>query len=268
VSSEHAVYSRQNGPVCWLYLNRPDRRNALDDTVVDALYDSLAECTQSESVDVIVIAGRGPSFCAGADLEHLLSLSAAPAGPMPFLARIAALVCDVQACPKPVVAALHGHVVAGGLELALACDVVVAAEGTMIGDGHVRNRLLPAAGSSVRLAQRVGHSLARWLLLSGELVPAERLLQTGWLHAVVPYTDLHPAVAAVAARLGAAAGPTQRNMKRLLDEIDGLPLATALAAEQTAFEANWGSAEVTDALAAFLSRRDPVPLVGDGRGGL
>jgi enoyl-CoA hydratase len=108
-------------------------------------------------------------------------------------------------------AALHGHVVAGGLELALACDIAIAAAGTLIGDGHVRNQLLPAAGSSVRLPRKVGPSLARRLMLTGELAPAERLLASGWLEAVVPADRLAAEAERIAprARDGGGAGAAQ-----------------------------------------------------------
>ena len=172
-----------------------------------------------------------------------------------MLGEVSAAITRLERCPKPVVAALHGHVVAGGLELALACDVVLAADDALIGDGHVRNRLLPAGGSSVRLPRKVGAGLARRLLLSGELLEAERFRASGWLEAVVPAGELHERTAELAARLAAAAGPAQRNMKALLAELDELTPAEGLAAELRAFEANWREADVPAALAAFLAAR-------------
>src|SRR5206468_3549196 len=100
----------------------------------------------------------------------------------------------IEALPKPVVAVVHGHCVAGGLELALACDVVVAERGTLMGDGHVRNGLIPAGGGSVRLPRRLPEPVARWLMLSGQLVAAERLAAYGFPYLVVDETDLARAV--------------------------------------------------------------------------
>jgi enoyl-CoA hydratase/carnithine racemase len=263
MSQTREVLSEQIGCVRWIFLNRPAFRNAIDGAVVESLGQMLSEFAEDDSVEVVVIAGNGPTFCAGADLNHLLELARTPEGPMPFLAQIGTVVSTLEAFSKPVVAAVHGHVVAGGLELALACDVVVAAEGTMIGDGHLRNRLLPAAGSSVRLPPKVGPALARWLLLSGELLPAERVAQSGWLHSVVPHGELRGTASALASRLGEFAGPAQRNMKRLLTEIDAMPHADALRAEHDAFEANWATADVPGALAAFLgSPRQPARASG------
>lgn len=251
MSDEPAVLVEQAGAVRRLVLNRPARRNAIDGRLLAELDAAIAAAGVDDGVAVVVLAGRGPSFCAGADLRHLLALGE----PHAWIAEVSAAITRIERCPKPVVAALYGHVVAGGLELALACDAVVAAEGTLIGDGHVRNRLLPGGGSSVRLARAVGMPLARWLLLSGELLPAERFAAAGWLHAVVPAERLDAEAHALAERLAAASGLAQRNMKALLAELEELPPADGLAAELRAFEANWADADAPAALERFLSRR-------------
>jgi enoyl-CoA hydratase/carnithine racemase len=249
-----AVEVEQVGTVRWLRLNRPERRNAIDDSLLAALDEAVAAAGADVDVDVVVLAGRGVSFCAGADLKYLLGVADRPGQPMAFLTEVSDVVARLERCAKPVVAALHGHVIAGGLELALACDVVVAAEGALIGDGHVRNRLLPAAGSSVRLPRKVGPGLARQLMLTGELLPPERFLASGWVHSVVARDRLDDVAESIARELAAVAGPAQRNMKALLNEIEGLAPAPALEAELRAFALNWVDADVPDALATFATR--------------
>lgn len=243
------------GSVRWLRLNRPERRNALDDRLVGALERTIDEAADDPAVDVVVLAGNGPAFCAGADLKHLLAIADEPGEPTAFLSRVSALTTQIERMPKPVVAALHGHVVAGGLELALACDLVIAAEQTQIGDGHLRNRLLPAAGSSVRLPRRLGASWARRLLLTGELVPAEELMASGWIIRVVPAPSLQEAATDVAHTLAAVGGPAQRNMKALLGELESLTPAQGLEHELRRFANNWTAADVPAALDAFLQER-------------
>jgi enoyl-CoA hydratase len=260
VSDEPAVIVEQSGAVRRLVLNRPAQRNAIDGQLLAELDAAVAAASEDDGMAAVVLAGRGASFCAGADLRHLLSLADQPGEPFAWLAEVSAVITRLERCPKPVVAGLHGHVVAGGLELALACDAVVAAEGTLIGDGHVRNRLLSAGGSSVRLPRAVGTQLARWLMLSGELLPAERFVEAGWLHAVVPAERLDTEAHALAERLAAAAGPAQRNMKALLAELQELPPAAGLAAELRAFEANWADADAPGALEAFLARRSTTNI--------
>ena len=243
------------GSVRWLRLNRPERRNALDDRLVDALAQAIDAAADDPAVEVVVLTGNGPAFCAGADLRHLLAIADEPGEPIAFLRRVSALTTQIERMPKPVVAALHGHVVAGGLELALACDLVIAAKHTQIGDGHLRNRLLPAAGSSVRLPSKVGAAWARRLLLTGELVAAEELVASGWIVRVVPAPSLQEAATDVAHSLVAVAGPAQRTMKVLLHELESLTPPQGLEHELRRFAENWRAADVPAALKVFLEER-------------
>ena len=192
-----ALIVEQDGPVRRLLLNRPANRNALDDTLIDALERAVKEAKDDDATRVVVLAGNGPSFCAGADVRHLLRLHRGGANPVHFLTRVSETATAISSSHKPWIAALHGHAVAGGLELALACDLVVAAEDTVISDGHLKNSLLPAAGSSVRLPKAVGRNIARFMLLTGKPVPAAELVDAGWIYAAVPPTHLSDAVRAL-----------------------------------------------------------------------
>jgi len=245
----------QSGPVRTLTLNRPECRNALNDLLVDALDSALSAAENDPHTKCIVVAGNGKSFCAGADLQFFLGLHAEHGTPIAFLRRVSALVTRLETSPLPVVAAVHGHAVAGGLELALGCDVVVAAESALIGDGHVKNNLLPAGGSSVRLARKVGDSLARWLSLTGSLVPASRLAEAGWIHEVVPDDRLGEAALAVAGELVSAAGPAQSSFKSLLFDLTTLDSRRGLEKELEDFDAHWKSNDVPADLTAFLERK-------------
>ena len=258
MNSEAPLLAEQRGAVRWLRLNRPRRRNALDPTLIDALDQAVTDAEADPGTTVLVIAGQGRSFCAGADLTHLLELATAGHNPVVFLSRVSAAFSRLEASELPVVAAVHGHAVAGGLELALACDVVIAAEDTMLGDGHVRNQLLPAGGASVRLPRRAGPALARYLMLTGDLMPAARLQASGWLHDVVPAAKLDDTAGRAAELLAAAAGPAQSRVKRLLADTAELSPTAALNAELATFAAHWDSAPVADALRAFLAERSAV----------
>ena len=256
----------QRGRVRWLWLNRPERRNAVNEAVIDALAAGVANAEADLETSALVIAGRGPSFCSGADLALLLTMAETGIAPIHFMRKISTTFTQLEASRLPVVAAIHGHAVAGGLELALAADVVVAAEGTLIGDGHVRNELMPAGGSSVRLGRKVGPSLARWLLLTGELQPASAFKSTGWLHEIVPQSCLHETAQSVAVRLAERAGPAQARLKAVLADIDGVPSRLALEAELDSFADHWNAAETASVLRRFFSsrRKDGGPPA-DGR---
>lgn len=252
-AAETPLEVEQRQRVRWLWLNRPACRNALDETLIASLEAALDDAERDPRTDALVIAGTGPSFCAGADLKALLAFAAEGRSPLAFLERVSATFTRIESSPLPVVAALHGHAVAGGLELALAADVVVAAGSTLIGDGHLVNGLLPAGGSSVRLPRKVGFARARWLLLTGELVPAAELEADGWLHAVVPDHRLHDVADQLASRLAEVAGPAQSRLKQLLAQTCGQPPEVALRGELRAFDENWEPAEMVARLSAFLA---------------
>jgi enoyl-CoA hydratase len=260
VNESTPLVVKQTGPIRTLTLNRPRRRNALDAPLVDALDRALTDAEQHPPTRCVVLAGAGQSFCAGADLQHFLSQHAEMGSPIAFLRQVSALITRFEVSRLPIVAALHGHAVAGGLELALACDVAVAAESTLIGDGHIRNNLLPAGGSSVRLPRKVGDAMARWLALTGELVPARRLADAGWLHAVVPDDQLSSTVAAVAMSLVECSGPAQSAFKSLLFDLTSMDAKHGLARELDVFDAHWNANDVPAALTAFLERESTTTI--------
>jgi enoyl-CoA hydratase len=250
-----SVLVEQRGQVRWLTLNRPHRRNALDVELIAALDEEITAADEDPSTAVVAVSGAGPSFCAGGDFHQFLALHRAGTHPVRFLEDVSRCFTRITAAATPWVAVLHGHAVAGGLELALACDLVVAADTTLIGDGHLNNGLLPAGGSSVRLPTAVGHSLARRLLLTGELLPATAFAPTGWIDRIVPEPELEASAMEVCRQLAARAGAAQSALKELLHHITGAEPAVALQAELDAFADNWTTQPVSTALEVFLAAR-------------
>jgi enoyl-CoA hydratase len=255
LSTTDPLIVEQHGPVRWLWLNRPERRNALDVTLVEALDKQITSAEADPGTAVIAVAGNGKSFCAGGDFHQFLEIHDRGENPVGFLADVSACFSRIAASPKPWVAVLHGHAVAGGLELALACDVVVAADTTLIGDGHLGRRLVPAGGSSVRLPGAVGRGLSRWLLLTGELLPATAFENTGWIRAIVPEAALEATATRICRQLADRHGPAQQRLKTLLHRIDGMAPEQALREELATFADNWQASSVADALRVFLAPR-------------
>jgi enoyl-CoA hydratase len=255
VSTSAPLLVEQRGHVRWLRLNRPDRRNALDSELISALDKQITAAEADPETAVVAVSGNGPSFCAGGDFRQFLKLHEQGRNPVEFLTDVSACFSRVEASPVPWVAALHGHVVAGGLELALVCDVVVAADSTLIGDVHLNHRLTPAGGSSVRLTRAVGRGLARRLLLTGELLPASDFAHTGWIQSIVPETDLDAAATRICHLLAGRHSPAQRELKTLLHRIEGLTPEVALRTELATFADNWTTSSVAEALTAFLDNR-------------
>lgn len=167
-------------------LNRPEARNALSRDLIDAILTAVAGLDADESVDAVIVTGADPAFSAGLDLR---SLSGDPAAGRPL--RLAELPSDLfESVSTPVIAAVNGVAVTGGLELVLACDFVVASEQARFADTHARLAFLPGWGLGVRLAEAVGTRRAREMSITGNYVDAGTALAWGLVNHVVPHEEL------------------------------------------------------------------------------
>jgi enoyl-CoA hydratase len=185
-----------------LTLNRPQARNALSSALRDRFFSALAHAETDDDVDVVIVTGADPVFCAGLDLKELGGQSALP---------------DISPrwppMTKPVIGAINGAAVTGGLELALYCDVLVASEHARFADTHARVGLLPTWGLSVRLPQKVGVGLARRMSLTGDYLSAPDALRAGLVTEVVAHDQLLPTARQVAASI---VGNNQSAVRALL----------------------------------------------------
>ncbi|HMJ04419.1 MAG TPA: enoyl-CoA hydratase/isomerase family protein [Conexibacter sp.] len=217
-----AVRLRVDGDVLHATIDRPQARNAIDHEVVDGLAATVATAREA-GVKVVVLRGAGGSFCAGADLKLVRSLLDDPAGLDAFLSRLGAVFEQLERAPWVTVAVVEGHAVAGGCELLLACDVVIAADDARIGDAHVERGLVPGGGSSVRLPRTVQRLRARWLLLSGETVSGAAAVDLGLATFAVPAGELDAEVERIVARLSSRGRATLATVKAMLAEEPGAP---------------------------------------------
>ena len=250
------LLTSRTGDVETWTLNRPESRNALDPSLVSALSGQLSRA-EDDGVRVVILTGAGEGFCAGADLAYLLECAQSGESPRPHLREICDLTLAMEASPIVFVAALHGFAVAGGLEIALACDLVIAAAGTRIGDGHVKNNLIAGGGASVRMPPKLGAGMAAWLALTGELVPAEDLARrTGWLHEVVAPDALLDTARTMATVLASRPAGAQHRYKRLIVS-EPTATAAALTRELDMFEEHWHGSDVATDLIRFLGRSTP-----------
>lgn len=198
----------------WLTLNRAPELNSLNTDVLDGLSAALRDAEADRDVAALVLTGVGRAFCAGADLKFVQALPATEReiATAAFLARATATVTALAHYPKPVIAAVNGIATAGGLELLLACDIVIAARTARLGDGHANYGLLPGAGGSVRLPRRIGLARAKYLFFTGELVPAETLVPAGLVNEVV---DPEALVGRVDALVSSIAGKSPLGLARM-----------------------------------------------------
>ncbi|MET0453452.1 MAG: enoyl-CoA hydratase [Mycobacterium sp.] len=186
-----------------LTLNRPHARNALSTELRAQFYAALSDAEADDDVDVVILTGADPAFCAGLDLKELGDTTELP---------------DISpkwpAMRTPVIGAINGVAVTGGLELALYCDILIASERARFADTHARVGLLPTWGLSVRLPQKVGVGLARRMSLTGDYLSADDALRAGLVTEVVPHDELLPAARKVAA---AIVGNNQKAVRALLE---------------------------------------------------
>ncbi|HEX6738236.1 MAG TPA: enoyl-CoA hydratase-related protein [Vicinamibacteria bacterium] len=182
------------GPVARIWLNRPEVRNAFDGLMVTELRKTLFDLRSVDAVRVIVLGGRGPAFCAGADLEWMRAMAAfSREENLREAQAMADLFFTVYESPKPIVARVQGAALGGGAGLVAACDVPVAALGTRFGFTEVRLGILPAVISPYVLG-KIGESAARELFLTGERFEAVKAQEIGLVRAAVPEDDLDATV--------------------------------------------------------------------------
>lgn len=201
-----------------LTLNRPEVRNALSTELLRRLRDEVAAADADDAVDVIVITGADPAFCAGLDLNELGSTGSNLVRDRPTDTSDSsepAFVGFWATTAKPLIGAVNGPAVTGGLEIALQCDFLVASDHARFADTHARVGVLPGGGLSVLLPQAVGVRLAREMSVTGRFVRADEALRAGLVNHVVPHHDLLPFTCALAAEI---AGNDQWGVRALLDE--------------------------------------------------
>jgi enoyl-CoA hydratase len=240
--------------IATITLNRPDVRNALSSPMLKLLAAKMREADQRDDVDVLILTGTDPAFCAGLDLKELGSSGD----------NVALLTPEGSGAgtpwttfSKPLIGAVNGVAVTGGLELALHCDILVASERARFADTHARVGVMPAWGLSVLLPRAVGTRLARQMSLTGDFLTAPEALRAGLVTAVVPHEDLMEHTARVAATIAAndRAGvrtvlSTYRRIEKELNE----PGVQAEAEASKAWMAGFNPAAVEERRAAILSR--------------
>ena len=248
-----------------LTLNRPDKLNALSGELVEALSRAIDAAATDANVRVIAIAGAGRAFCSGYDLsEEAGGDIHGPVAWRDLLAADVAATLKVLDCPKPVIAQVHGYALAGGLELAMACDLVVAAEGTKLGEPEIRYGSAPV---TLLMPYLIGQKKTRELLLTGDLIDAAEAERIGLVNRVVPAERLEAGVDALADRIARTppevVAPTKRMLNRAMDAMGfreaveaGIDLGAIINAADTPEQREWDDIVRRDGLRAALAWRD------------
>jgi enoyl-CoA hydratase/carnithine racemase len=210
-----AVLLKLDESVLWALIDRPETRNAINLAVITGLEEMVA-VAREQRVKVVVIRGTGGTFSSGADLHELRRMLDDPPALASFMVRFGTVLEELERAPWVNVAVVEGHAVAGGCELLLASDIVIAASDAHIGDGHVEYGLAPAGGASVRLPRAIASAFARYLLLTGEMLSGEEAARKGLAAIAVPPGALDTEVRRIVQRLSSRGSATLKTVKAML----------------------------------------------------
>lgn len=253
---EAAALTEIRDGAIWITLKRPEAMNAISPAMIQGVMQGLDLAETSAEVRAVVLSGTGRAFCAGADLKLVRATEEAD-GAGSFLNDVLLMLNRLEAFPKPVIAAVNGLALAGGLEMVLCCDLVVAARSAKFGDAHANYGLLPGGGGSVRLPRKIGPTRAKYLMFTGEFMSAERMMSAGLVNEIVDDAELLKAVSRVVTSIAAKSPLGLARMKTLVN--DGLqqPIEVALRQELLMTALHEHSHDMHEGLAAFEEKRAP-----------
>jgi methylglutaconyl-CoA hydratase len=247
----------RDGAVAWLTLDRPEKRNALDERLVEALKGALVEADRDDAVRVVALRGAGKDFCSGADLAALQRI--AEASVLENLADVDALAdlfLLIRRLRKPVVAVVHGRALAGGCGLATACDLVLAAADAQLGYPEVRIGFVPAMVMAI-LRRNVSEKRAFELIVSGRTIDAAEAERIGLVNRVLPASGFEVAAREYVQQLAERSPSAVQLCKRLLYQQDAMPFETAIRAGADLNVLARMTDDVRAGIRSFLERRSP-----------
>jgi enoyl-CoA hydratase len=261
MTSDAEIGYERRGPAAWITLNRPRQRNALTSPMLVQAHRALDLAEADDQVRVLVITGAPPAFCAGADLKFFRAMLAEPDGCDRFLAAVigplAALMARLRASPRPVIAAVNGACAAGGLELILACDLVVADPSATFTDAHAGLGIAPAVGAAAGLVRALGEFRAKQVLLLSDPVDAATMAAYGLVAEVTATGDLERRTTELAGTLSRRSPVSVAAMKTMVHQALQPSWEQTLESDLEFFRRNWNSEAMREGLNAYAARRAP-----------
>lgn len=237
-------------------LDREKQMNALSRKLIAELGEAIAVASTDRGISIVIISGSGSTFSAGADLKEALEFSKDQRLFRDAIIEWRDVFTSIEECPKPVIAGVNGIAIAGGLELALSCDLIVASSKAKLGDAHIKYGLVPGGGGSQRLPDAIGSRRARWLMYSGELLTADQAKDWGLVQEVFNSETFREDCLAFAEGLSKLSSPALAFMKRHTTSRcvsrDGLDLEI-----EAAVHVIFG-ADAQEGLRAFVDHRNPL----------
>lgn len=249
------VRVERRGPVAWVLLDRPEVLNSLNSEVLTQLRDTFHALADEDRDRVVVLAGSSPVFAAGADIGEMAEKSPADGVAFGFIGQAAALA--IERFPRPVIALVEGYALGGGLEIALAADFIIAAEGAQLGLPEVTVGIHPGMGGATRLTRLIGRGKTKLLVFTGTAVSAEEAARLGFVARVVPAARAREEAQALAETIASRAPLGVRWAKRVIDEGMDASLDASLYLEAESAGHTFSTWDRTEGMRAFLERRPP-----------
>ncbi|MCI4340673.1 MAG: enoyl-CoA hydratase-related protein, partial [Thermoplasmata archaeon] len=249
------VRTESHGPVTWVLLDRPAALNALSSEIFRQLETTFRALAKDAGVRAVILAGAGPTFCAGADIAEMVGKTPAEARAFGFLGQAA---CEaIEECPAPVIAFVEGHALGGGLEVALAADFLVASATARLGLPEVGVGIHTGLGGASRLARLVGRARAKLIAFSGQTYTADEAFQLGFVAQVLPADRARVEVAALAEGIAGRAPLAITSIKGVIDRSDDSSLESSVRLEGESSAHTFATSDRTEGMTAFLEGRPP-----------
>ena len=251
--AEPLLIERPADDIVVLRINRPEVRNALNMAVRTALAGEIAKHAADPAVRCLVLTGDDKAFAAGADISEM-----AEAGPVEMLMRnVQQYYRAISECPKPLIAAVEGFALGGGLELALCADIIVAGEGARMGLPEVKLGILPGGGGTQKLARLVGRSRAMLLMMTGRMFGAQEGYGMGVVSEVTPAGQALARALDIAREIASMPPISVQQIKEIVNAGLNAPLDTALMLERKAYLVQYATRDQKEGMRAFLDKRKP-----------
>jgi enoyl-CoA hydratase len=250
------IYEKSEG-VATITLNRPEAMNAFSKEVVEEVLQALGDAKDDESIRVVILTGAGEkAFSAGADIKTMIGMNALRARELSLMGE--KLCLAFENFEKPVIAALNGYALGGGLEVAMACDLRIASENARMGQTEVNFGLIPGWGGTQRLTRLIGATKAKELVFTGRMIDAKTAEQLGILNMVIPADKFKETVMKFAMDLAAKPPVAIKVAKSLINKGADIGLDSALALEREGFSVVASTEDLQEGVKAFTEKRKPL----------
>ncbi|MEM3699448.1 MAG: enoyl-CoA hydratase-related protein [Candidatus Bathyarchaeia archaeon] len=253
---KYIIYEKSEG-IATITLNRPEILNALSKEVIEEVLQALEDVKADENTRVVVLTGAGEkAFSAGADIKAMKGMNALKAMELSLMGE---KLCNaLENLEKPVIAAMNGYALGGGLEVSMACDIRIASENARMGQTEINIGLIPGWGGTQRLTRLIGKTKAKELIFTGKIIDAKTAEQLGIVNMVVPADKLRDAVRQFALELASKAPVALKVAKALINKGSEISLDAAIALEREGFGVVASTEDLQEGISAFIEKRKPT----------